>query len=223
MKEVLGSTLHNFSMIVRVALKVDQCILCNSCRGCNATRLLPFGWHRDYSAVRTQLCASVLSRICGLCNECIRTVTDIRIVQHAGLTADGLRGLRLIIYIGMLANQKMIGILTSCTWFQISSLLHWIDTLEETWTQPCGYVTPGVRLYIKWLPNKESTAPYPVTVYLNWYDAWRGYWATMVIFNTTAFCVRSKCDAMVDRPLWGVWSHAGRGRWQRHSQLALFP
>ena len=65
----------------------------------------PFGWHRDYSAARTQLCTSVLSRISGLCNECIRTVTDIKILQHAGLTVDGLRGIRLIIYIGMLANQ----------------------------------------------------------------------------------------------------------------------
>ena len=40
MKEVLGSTLHNFSLMVREALKVDQCILCNSCwlcRGCEAT------------------------------------------------------------------------------------------------------------------------------------------------------------------------------------------
>ena len=107
MKEVLGNTFHNFTMMVREALKVDQCILCNSCwlcRGCEATRLLPFGWHRDYSAARTQLCTSVLSRISGLCNDCIRTVTDIRILQHAGLTTDGIRGIRLIIYIGMLAN-----------------------------------------------------------------------------------------------------------------------
>ena len=89
--------------------KISRNFLCNSCwlcRGCEATRLLPFGWHRDYSAVRTQLCTSVLSRISGLCNNCIRTVTDIRILQHVGLTADGLRGIRLIIYIGMLANQN---------------------------------------------------------------------------------------------------------------------
>ena len=46
-----------------------------------------------------------VSRISGLCNDCIRTVTDIRILQHAGLTADGLRGIRLVIYIGVLANQ----------------------------------------------------------------------------------------------------------------------
>ena len=107
MRKVRGSILHNVSMLVRETLKVDQCILCNSCwlcRGCETTRLLPYGWHKDYSVARTQLCTSVLSRISGLCNDCIRTVTDIRIVQHAGLTADGLLGVRLIIYIGMLVN-----------------------------------------------------------------------------------------------------------------------
>ena len=52
-----------------------------------------------------QLRGKKMSRISGLCNECIRTVTDIRILQHSGLTADGLRGIRLVIYIGMLANQ----------------------------------------------------------------------------------------------------------------------
>ena len=74
-KKVRGSILHNFSMAVREALKVDQCILCNSCwlcRGCEVTRLLPYGWHKDYCAARTQLCTSVLSRISGLCNDCIR-------------------------------------------------------------------------------------------------------------------------------------------------------
>ena len=109
MKKVRGSILHNFSMLVREALKVDQCILCNSCwlcRGCEVTRLLPYGWHKDYCAARTQLCTSVLSRISGLCNDCIRLVTDIRTVQHAGLTADGLLGIRLVIYIGMLANHE---------------------------------------------------------------------------------------------------------------------
>ena len=109
MKKVRGSILHNFSMLVRETLKVDQCILCNSCwlcRGCEVTRLLPYGWHKDYCAARTQLCTSVLSRISGLCNDCIRLVTDIRTVQHAGLTADGLLGIRLIIYIGMLANHE---------------------------------------------------------------------------------------------------------------------
>ena len=109
MKKVRGSILHNFSMLVRETLKVDQCILCNSCwlcRGCEVTRLLPYGWHKDYCAARTQLCTSVLSRISGLCNDCIRLVTDIRTVQHAGLTADGLLGIRLIIYIGMLANLE---------------------------------------------------------------------------------------------------------------------
>ena len=68
MKKVRGSILHNFSMLVREALKVDQCILCNSCwlcRGCEVTRLLPYGWHKDYCAARTQLCTSVLSRISG--------------------------------------------------------------------------------------------------------------------------------------------------------------
>ena len=108
MIEVRGSTLHNFTLIVREALGVDQRILCNACWLCSGwetTRLLPLGWHRECSATRTQLCTSVLSRISGLCNECIRTVTDIRILQHAGLTADGLRGIRLVIYIGMLANQ----------------------------------------------------------------------------------------------------------------------
>ena len=88
---------------------MDQCILCNSCwlcRGCEVTRLLPYGWHKDYCAARTQLCTSVLSRISGLCNDCIRLVTDIRTVQHAGLTADGLLGVRLVIYIGMLANHE---------------------------------------------------------------------------------------------------------------------
>ena len=109
MKKVRGSILHNFSMLVRETLKVDQCILCNSCwlcRGCEVTRLLPYGWHKDYCAARTQLCTSVLSRISGLCNDCIRLVTDIRTVQHAGLTADGLLGIRLVIYIGMLANHE---------------------------------------------------------------------------------------------------------------------
>ena len=108
MSEVRGSTLHNFTLIVREALDVDQRILCNSCWLCSGwetIRLLPFGWHRECCATRTQLCTSVLSRISGLCNECIRTVTDTRILQHAGLTADGLRGIRLVIYIGMLANQ----------------------------------------------------------------------------------------------------------------------
>ena len=88
---------------------MDQCILCNSCwlcRGCEFTRLLPYGWHKDYCAASTQLCTSVLSRISGLCNDCIRLVTDIRTVQHAGLTADGLLGVRLVIYIGMLANHE---------------------------------------------------------------------------------------------------------------------
>ena len=88
---------------------MDQCILCNSCwlcRGCEVTRLLPYGWRKDYCAARTQLCTSVLSRISGLCNDCIRLVTDIRTVQHAGLTADGLLGIRLVIYIGMLANHE---------------------------------------------------------------------------------------------------------------------
>ena len=108
-KKIRGSILHNFSMSVREALKVDQCILCNSCwlcRGCEVTRLLPYGWHKDYCAARTQLCTSVLSRISGLCNDCIRMVTDIRTVQHAGLTADGLLGVRLVIYIGMLASHE---------------------------------------------------------------------------------------------------------------------
>ena len=88
---------------------MDHCILCNSCwlcRGCEVTRLLPYGWHKDYCAARTQLCTSVLSRISGLCNDCIRLVTDIRTVQRAGLTADGLLGIRLVIYIGMLANHE---------------------------------------------------------------------------------------------------------------------
>ena len=88
---------------------MDQCILCNSCwlcRGCELTRLLPYGWHKDYCAASTQLCTSVLSRISGLCNDCIRLVTDIRTVQRAGLTADGLLGVRLVIYIGMLANHE---------------------------------------------------------------------------------------------------------------------
>ena len=92
---------------------MDQCILCNSCwlcRGCDATRLLPYGWRKDHSVARTQLCTSVLSRISGLCNDCIRTVTDIRIVQRAGLTADGLLGLRLIIYVGMLANHEGLNV-----------------------------------------------------------------------------------------------------------------
>ena len=109
MRKVRGSTLHNFSMVVREALKVDQCILCNSywlCRGWKVTRLLPYGWHKDYCAARNQLCTSVLSRISGLCNDCIRMVTDIRTVQHADLSADGLLGIRLIIYIGMLANHE---------------------------------------------------------------------------------------------------------------------
>ena len=109
MRKVRGSTLHNFSMVVRETLKVDQCILCNSCwlcRGCEVTRLLPYGWHKDYCAARNQLCTSVLSRISGLCNDCIRLITDIRTVQHAGLTADGLLGIRLIVYIGMLANHE---------------------------------------------------------------------------------------------------------------------
>ena len=108
MKKVRGSTLHCFSMLVRETLKVDQCILCNSCwlcRGCKLTRLLPYGWHKDYCAASTQLCTSVLSRISGLCNDCIRLVTNIRTVQHAGLTVDGLLGVRLVIYIGMLANH----------------------------------------------------------------------------------------------------------------------
>ena len=96
MRKVRGSTLRNFSMVVREALKVDQCILCNSCwlcRGCEG-------------AARNQLCTSVLSRISRLCNDCIRMVTDIRTVQHADLSADGLLGIRLIIYIGMLANHE---------------------------------------------------------------------------------------------------------------------
>ena len=59
---------------------------------------------------RTQLCTSVLSRISGLCNDCTRSVTDIRIVQHAGLTADGVLGLRIIIYIGMLANHEGLNV-----------------------------------------------------------------------------------------------------------------
>ena len=45
-EKVRGSILHNFSMSVREALKVDQCILCNSywlCRGCEVTRLLLYG------------------------------------------------------------------------------------------------------------------------------------------------------------------------------------
>ena len=108
--EVRGRTLHSFTLTVRKALDVDQRILCNSCWLCSGwetIRLLPFGWHRECCATRAQLCTSVLSRISGLClcNECIRTVTDTRILQHAGLTADGLRGIRLVIYIGMLANQ----------------------------------------------------------------------------------------------------------------------
>ena len=108
MIEVRGSTLHNFTLMVREALEVDQRLLCNSCLLCSGwetIRLLPFGWHRESSVTRTQLCASALSRIPGLCNECIRTVTDTRILQHAGLTADGLRGMRLMIYIGMLADR----------------------------------------------------------------------------------------------------------------------
>ena len=108
-KKVRGSILHNFSMSVSEALKVDQCILRNSCwlcRGCEVTRLLPYGWHKDYCAARTQLCTSVLSRISGLCNDCSRLVTDIRTVQHAGLPADGLLGVRLVIYIGMLASHE---------------------------------------------------------------------------------------------------------------------
>ena len=108
-QKIRGSILHNFSVSVREALKVDQCILCNSCwicRGCEVTRLLPYGWHKDYCAARIQLCTSVLSRISGLCNDCIRMVTDIRTVQHAGLTADGLLGVRLVIYIGMLASHE---------------------------------------------------------------------------------------------------------------------
>ena len=113
MRKVRGSILHNFSMVVRETLKVDQCILCNSCwlcRGCEVTRLLPYGWHKDYCAARNQLCTSVLPRISGLCNDCIRLVTDIRTVQHADLTADGLLGIRLIIYIGMLANHENLNI-----------------------------------------------------------------------------------------------------------------
>ena len=97
------------TMFVRETLKVDQCILCNLCwlcRGCEFTRLLPYGWDKNYCAARTELCTSVLSRISGLCNDCIRLVTNIRIVQHAGLTADGLLGVRLVIYIGMLANHE---------------------------------------------------------------------------------------------------------------------
>ena len=50
-------------------------------------------------------CVPVSCRESQGCNECRRTVTDIRILQHAGLTADGLRGIRLVFYIGMLANQ----------------------------------------------------------------------------------------------------------------------
>ena len=69
MKEVRGSILHSFTLMVREALEVDQCILSNSCwlcKGWETTRLLPFGWHREYSATRTQLCTSVLSRISGM-------------------------------------------------------------------------------------------------------------------------------------------------------------
>ena len=83
--------------------------MCNSCwlcRGCEVTRLLPYGWHKHYCAARIQLCTSVLSRISGLCNDCIRMVTGIRTVQRAGLTADGLLGVRLVIYIGMLASHE---------------------------------------------------------------------------------------------------------------------
>ena len=68
MIEVRGSTLHNFTLMVREVLDVDQCIFGNSCWLCSGwetTRLLPFGWHREYSATRTQLCTSVLSRISG--------------------------------------------------------------------------------------------------------------------------------------------------------------
>ena len=107
--KIRGSILRNFSMSLREALKVDQCILCNLCwlcRGCEVTRLLLYGWHKNYCAARTQLCTSVLSRILGLCNDCIRMVTDIRTVQHAELTADGLLGVRLVIYIGMLASYE---------------------------------------------------------------------------------------------------------------------
>ena len=123
MRKVRGNILHNFSMSVRETLQVDHCILCKSCwlcRGCDATRLLPYGWRKDYSATRTQLCTSVLSRISGLCNDCIRSVTDIRIVQHAGLTADGRLGVRLIIYIGVLANHES---LNGDKWYMIPNVL----------------------------------------------------------------------------------------------------
>ena len=108
MVEIDGSVLKELAMAVREALDIDQRVLCNSCLLCkdrDVIRLLPFGWHMESNALRAQMCTSVLSRISGLCNDCIRIITDTRIVQHTGLTPDGLRGMRLIIYIGMLADR----------------------------------------------------------------------------------------------------------------------
>ena len=72
---------------------------------------------------RTQLCTSVLSRISGLCNDCIRSVTDIRIVLHAGLTADGLLGVRLIIYIGVRLIIYIGESLNGDKWYMIPNVL----------------------------------------------------------------------------------------------------
>ena len=82
-KEVCGR-LYSFTLMVRESpgsglMHLEQLMLC---RDWETTRLLTFGWYREYS---------VLLRILELCNKCIGSVTNIRVLQHTGLTADGLR------------------------------------------------------------------------------------------------------------------------------------
>ena len=97
MCEIRGELLNDLVPAVREALSFDDRILCDSCLLCagrETIRLLPFGWHAENNEHGLQLCSGVLSRVSGLCNECIRKITDTRVVQHSGLTPDGLNGMR---------------------------------------------------------------------------------------------------------------------------------
>ena len=109
MCEIRGDLLHDFVPAVRETLSIDERIVNDSCLFCvgrETIRLLPFGWHAENNEQGLQLCLGLLSRVSGLCNKCIRTVTDTGVAQHSGLTPDGLNGMRLVIYIGMLVAQS---------------------------------------------------------------------------------------------------------------------
>ena len=110
MAEVQREILNDLVLAVRESLGIDERILRNSCLllcvGRDTVRLLPFGLHAENCGQRAQLCSSVLSRVSGLCNDCIRTVTDTRVFQHTQLTTEGLDGMRLVIYEGMLADRN---------------------------------------------------------------------------------------------------------------------